>query len=368
MPGDDRTTPSGANPGYAAYQLTKALDTRDTHADPETRRRAAARVTRWETVLRDLLTGAVDHGSRAPLENVPEWVTLEVMTGGFATGNLVAGGPLQPHELALLEELSKPPKGRERAALNAHFVSEPGLAELGERLRAGTYDVTVPEEGALLTVAWLVRHGHVTQAHALLDQLLPLFDRVRFYPVPRSGPPPRGPHVHLQTVGDTVADLDQIQPNRKVLAQKEAVEIWAPFHDRVVSMFCETVVDDWPCRHYPPDWKERARALIDEYSTLRAQHVLCSKPDRRGGHQLQLRTLLQQCAEDPAALDGRAAGMVRRILRCFSRKRGAPGSAACAQARARQAEDVRAPVFAAIAQLVVARLNRHPGDAALADV
>lgn len=38
--------------------------------------------------------GVINVGSRRPV-NVPEWVTLEVVTGGFATGKYLAGGEIE---------------------------------------------------------------------------------------------------------------------------------------------------------------------------------------------------------------------------------------------------------------------------------
>ena len=37
-----------------------------------------------------------------------------------------------------------------------------------------------------------------------------------------------------------------------------------------------------PCQHYPADWNERARALLDDFRRLRRQHILCGKPERKG--------------------------------------------------------------------------------------
>ena len=90
-----------ANPGYAAFQIAKALSTAEQHPDAESRERASARVGKWVKVFTQMLDGSLRVGSRTPVENVPPWTTLEVLTGGFATGNLAAGGPLREHELAL---------------------------------------------------------------------------------------------------------------------------------------------------------------------------------------------------------------------------------------------------------------------------
>src|SRR5262245_31627598 len=93
---------SSINPGYALGQLARVLTTRSQHEQPEARARAEARADRWQQVLRGMLDGTHTPGSRTPIRDVPAWATLEVVKGGFATGNLLAGGPLQPHEMALL--------------------------------------------------------------------------------------------------------------------------------------------------------------------------------------------------------------------------------------------------------------------------
>jgi hypothetical protein len=81
---------AGVNSGYAAFQIAKVLTTSEQHDDPATRERAQKKVDKWETVLRNILSGAIDYGSRTPVDGVPGWATLEVVTGGLATGGLLA--------------------------------------------------------------------------------------------------------------------------------------------------------------------------------------------------------------------------------------------------------------------------------------
>ena len=82
----------GVNPGYVAFQIAKALRTSEEHGDPATRARASEKAAKWEGVLANILTGSLEYGSRTPLKGIPAWVTTEVMTGGFATGEVLAGG------------------------------------------------------------------------------------------------------------------------------------------------------------------------------------------------------------------------------------------------------------------------------------
>jgi len=359
---------SSVNPGYAAFQIAKAFLTSVEHEDSATRDRASARVAKWETVLRNILTGSVQYGSRTPVEGAPVWATLEVVTGGFATGALLAGGPLQEHELHLLAERADVPVGEGRRALNAHFLTDEGLAWLVDRLRTGCYDIAVPEEAALLVVAWLVEHGYAEESRALLEILSPFFSRLRFYPVPAVQFRNRGSNVHLQTVERTLEDIRRIGPNRRLLAQKAAVEFWLPLYDRIIALFLETVEEGWPCRRYPDDWTIRANALLGEYAGLRREHGSSGRFERKGGHHAQLLELLAQCATEPASLSGREVGRIRLILTRYLAKRGAPGSASCLKARDRQTADVSAPTFHALAGVVERRLERAPGSDGLDDI
>ena len=98
----DTGTPQ-VNPGYALFQIAKALTTSEQSEDADTRRRAQEKISRWTTVLNGILGGTLDVGSRTPLEGVPGWATLEVLAGGFATGQMLASGPLLDHERELLQ-------------------------------------------------------------------------------------------------------------------------------------------------------------------------------------------------------------------------------------------------------------------------
>jgi hypothetical protein len=171
---------AGVNSGYAAFQIAKVLTTSEQHDDPATRERAQKKIDKWETVLRNILSGAVDYGSRTPVDGVPGWATLEVVTGGLATGGLLAGGLIREDEKRLLGRLREVPEGTERRTLNGHFLTDGGLSELQERLRTACYDVGVPEEAALMVVAWLVENGYAGEARELIDALSPFFGSCAF--------------------------------------------------------------------------------------------------------------------------------------------------------------------------------------------
>jgi hypothetical protein len=300
--GRDTLPDVGVNPGYVLCRLAKALRTSQTHADPVTRERAERKVAGWVAVYEGLLSGALRVGSRTPVGDTPAWATLEVAHGGFATGSLLAGGPLLPHERDRLAHLPAAPEGAERGVLNASYLTDEGLAELGELLDSGRYRLGIPEEGALLVVAWLIREGNADAARAVLDAIGPFLDRLRFYPIPDPTPLTGGAVVFLQDVGTTAAQLAATRPRPAVLAQREAIAVWVPLFDRLVGLFLETVEGEvpslrrgengtpektadgrfvvdggWPCQHYPDGWRDRALSLLADYERLRAEHRLCGK-------------------------------------------------------------------------------------------
>jgi hypothetical protein len=194
---DDKAQPS-AGAGYPQDQLATAFVTALTHEDPATQQRAEERLSRW----RQVLAGMADHrlaiGSRTPVAGFPAWVTPQVVRGGFATGAAAAGGPLAPHETEFVRRASVP---ADRRVLFCHHLTDAGIAELDALLDSGRYEIAVPEQAALLTVAWLLRAGDRLAAPAVLEEIQPFAGRLDFAPRPTDMPPPDGPLVHRRRRG-----------------------------------------------------------------------------------------------------------------------------------------------------------------------
>jgi hypothetical protein len=127
---DDSEHTLRVNPSYAYHQLLQALSSGAETAD--------AKAAQCRRVLAGMFDGSLRPGSRTPVADTPAWVTLEVVHGGFATGAFVVGGPLEAHELELLQRIDRPAGVTERAALNAYFVGTVGRTDLRERLRSAT--------------------------------------------------------------------------------------------------------------------------------------------------------------------------------------------------------------------------------------
>jgi hypothetical protein len=225
-------------PGYPLGQLMKALSGAG--------ERAAERAKQWQQVLAGLLDGTLRVGSRTPVGDTPPWVTLEVVRGGFATGTFAAGGPLQPHERAKLPSVPRAANATERTALNLHFLGDVGRGELETLLADGKFRLRVPEEGALLVAAWLLRHGEAGRAADLVEAITPFFDRLRFYPVPHDRSLRIGDGVAIQSVGESVKSLRAKRPLESVERMNESIRVWAPLYDRAVALFLETVEGEMP--------------------------------------------------------------------------------------------------------------------------
>ena len=354
-------TQQTANPHYAIGQLLKAAQTQTTHPDAATRARAAEKIQKWQQVFTQMLDGTLQVGSRTPLRNTPAWVSLEVAAGGFATGHLLAGGALQAHEQALLELLDLTTHPQPRLALNHYFLSEAGFSQLLAWLENGKYHIAVPEEGALLVVACLLQQGLIEQAAALVETLTPFFEQLRFYPQPANIASYVHSLVHLQTVAECIDSLQEIQMKPRVLAQREAVNVWLPFYDRVVALMLETVINDQPCQAISNDWLARAQATLNDYEHLKKQHTLTSKHRRTDHYQYQLREFMRQYAKNPQSVQtGSALCRISYILKSYVAKRGEPHSTPCQQRRAQQVTDCKRPMLAEMAKPLIQRLQTLP--------
>ncbi len=386
--------PLQVNPGYPLFQIAKALITEEQHEDAAIRARAGTKIKKWITVLNGILQGTLKVGSRSPRADTPVWATLEVVTGGFATGELLAAGALQDHERALLKEkFSAATEADARRILNGYYLTDEGLRELQSLAQSGCYDVTIPEEGALLVIAWLVQHGHTQQARNLLEELAPWFDKLRFYPITTQRPRRFGTRVFLQNVAATMESLKKLPANQRILAQKEAIYVWTPIYDRMVSLFLETVTGEipylhcdadgkwqpgengafpvkggWPCQHYPIGWATRAQQLLDDYEKQRKAHKLCGKPEREKNSFAQLRGYLRRSIAQPQSLNGRDVGRIRMILARYAHKHGTPDSTARQQLREKQLKQAGGATFKELAQVLIPRLAAHPGDSGIDEI
>ncbi|MCM2416105.1 hypothetical protein [Streptomyces sp. RKAG290] len=355
---------SGESASYPQAMLTQAFLTSLTHGEADTRARAASRAARWRAVLHGIADGRLAVGSRTPVAGLPAWVTPEVVRGGFATSAASAEGPLQRYER---EAASLAGVAAERRALFAYCLTEPGLERLYALLDSGRYEIVVPEEAALLTVAWLVRAGDTAGALELVATLEPWADRLRFMPRSSDLPAPDVRAIHRRTVGDAGASLSRRQPNSAVETQREALTVWQPFGDELLAHWLEAA-DSGVLGQVPDDVRqERGEVLLRRYRDLAATHTRCTKHrDPKGNLGILRGALEETLAGRP--LDARRLGLLRLAVESMVRRRGRPGSLRHSALRDRQAAQAAQPSHHAFAQLVLHRLSGLPQETGVAEV
>ncbi|WP_328940819.1 hypothetical protein OG259_03470 [Streptomyces sp. NBC_00250] len=351
---------------YAEGQLARAFVTALTHADPATRARAEERAGGWRRVLAGMAAGTLRVGSRTPARGLPAWVTLEVLHGGFATGAARAGGPLLPYEAEAARRAGVP---EDRESLFAHCLTEQGLAELWDLLDSTCYEVTVPEEAALLTVAWLVRAGESEAALELVREIGPFAATLRFTPRPTATAAPDTEAVHRRTVAQAAAKLAARGPNTAVETQREALAVWRPFEDELLSHWLETAGPDHRVldRDPGPGWHERGAALLDRYRVLAREHTLCGRHRDLAGNSGILRGALEEAVAG-RPLTPRRLGFLRHAVASMVRKRGLPGSDRHTAVRVARAAHAALPSHRDVAHLVAHRMSGLPQETGAADV
>ncbi|SCG66598.1 hypothetical protein [Micromonospora halophytica] len=354
----------GVGAAYALGQLARALTTARTHEDAATRQRAELRVRRWQQVVGGMAGGGLDIGSRTPVKGLPAWVTPEVLHGGFATGEPAAGGPLRPDEIDRAQRLGLP---ADRRALFWSWLTDAGLAELGELLDSGRYRLEYAEEAALPVVAWLLRAGDRDAALGILEEIAPLADRLRLTPAPSDQQAGDPDVVYRQTAGDVRRTLEQRQPNAQIETMREALTVWNPFADELLSLWCETIDGGRIGAMTPDGWLPRAEQLLARYQHLAVEHTRCTKHRDPRGSIGVLRTALERRVAG-TELTARERGLVGSMVEAMLRKRGRPGSAEHTAVRQQQAHEAALPRHHQLAQLVATRLAGLPQDSGISDV
>lgn len=336
--------------------MAKAFVTALTHEDEETRERAERRIAQWRSVLAGMASGKLSIGSRTPAKDLPAWVTPEVIRGGFATGSAAASGRLESWER---EAARRAGVDETREALFAHYLTESGLAELNSMLETGGYAVRIPEEAALLTVAWLVSVGETDAALDLAGKLAPFSKRLRFAPMPAEATTTEPLIVYRETVAEAGRRLEKRRANERIETMREALSVWNPFGDEVLSLWLETVSDGRVATLFPTGWAERGQALLTRYAELAAQHKRCTKHRKPKENLAILLRGLEEAARG-RELTPRQAGLLQHAVDSMVAKRGLPGSEAHQELRSRQLADAALPTHHALARIVVARLSEQP--------
>ncbi|MCO8274417.1 hypothetical protein M1L60_27845 [Actinoplanes sp. TRM 88003] len=291
-----------AGEAYPQGQLAAAFVTALTHENAATRSRAETRVARWMRVLTGMAAGSLRIGSRTPVAGFPAWVTPEVVRGGFATGTAAAGGPLRPHEAAIADD---------RAAVFAYYLTDAGQAELCSRLDSGRYRLEFAEQAALLAMAWLLRSGDRDRALGLLEEIGPYGGQLSFSPVPADAGEQDPSVVWRADAGEVRTALAARRENSRVEAMREAMTVWNPFADELLTLWLTT--GDPVATVFPGDWHGHAEALLARYDALAAAHTLCGKHRKPKENLAVLRAAAQDVVHG-GELTPRQLGLLRSVV------------------------------------------------------
>ncbi|MBT2450597.1 hypothetical protein J7F03_26685 [Streptomyces sp. ISL-43] len=235
-----------------------------------------------------------------------------------------------------------------RRALFADGLTGPGISRLWSLLESGRYEIHAPEEAALLCVAWLLRADRLDAAAELAALLDPFADRLPFTPRPEaSGPEYRGPGTTGPEVTGPAREAARLlarqRPNRAVAAQREALTVWRPFEDELLSYWLRAYADG--ARAPRPE----GAALLERYGALAAAHPLTGRHRDPKSNAAILRRALEERVAG-RELSPREAGLLRRAVASMVAKRGRPGSpehTLLRQEQVRQAALLRGPLAGA---------------------
>lgn len=332
---------------YTYGQLARALETWRSHADPKVRAAAEARTRKWLAVIEGMADGSLAIGSRTPVSGVPAWATLEVVTGGFATGRLLA-------------------ERDDAGPANLHALGE-GRQELLDRLAQGAYRIDVPEQGAIPVIVWLVANGHADAGFDLLESLRPWLHRLAFTPDP-APPSSASPAAFVRSVGEVAAGLLAKQPQRQVAAMNATLSIWRPLQDELAALLDRTVVEGRVGARIEDGWWDEARALARKARGLLRDHPGARRPrDLDTPLGKMLAALRDAVGPDESGADAGPLARATGALATHRRSRGAPGSAELAARAAVERAHAQRPLHHDLHHLLAARLEGCAPDAGLAD-
>lgn len=345
---------------YAHDRLADALSTATSHQDEATRKSALRRVEKWRAHIHAVTSRAVTVGSRTPARIFPEWVTLEVLRGGFASGTATAESPLTRADTDLAAELDVPAG---RSAIFEALLSQAGLPRLEAMLDDGDYTLACAEESVVLVAAWLLRNGHDDDARRLVSEVGPWSDILRLWPA-RALVPVDDALVHRHTVTEALSALRGRTVPLAVRAQRESLTVWAPLADRLLGLWWQTVVDGAVDAHRPEGWDADCASALVSYNTVRTRHTLCTQ---HSDPKANLGVLVEATrAGVTGELDRVLRVRLQRAVDAMVRRRGAPGSSELVEARSSQLTAITA-THATLASVVAERLDPLPGEGGIVD-
>ncbi len=353
-----------------------------------------SRQQRFRGVLKEALAGRLHVGSRTPLKDVPAWVTIEVAHGGFATGKLSAEAELSPFEVKRLADIDegsgRMSQGMQREALNFYYAGPDGRRELLALMQSRRAEITLPEHAILPVIARLCELGRLGEAEDIWREVHGFAARLRMFPLPlppeRIVPEGESAPAVLRTAAEVAKSLRGKRPNRSMQGLKEAVLVWAPFTDEVVTLLLRASEVSTSLQHLaayakvglgreemaaacdvgartPADWEQKAQRLLSRYAQLLQEHPLCKKVRKPGESLPKFVQRLKRAIEN--GMDPALAKDCARLIMHWSAKHGLPGGPRHRRLRQEQEAPCLPSLYADRAHAVAARIADTPEGAGL---
>ena len=364
---EQRTTSLFVGPYYLMGRMGRAATTVESDSvDPDARERAKEKIKQYQQTIEGILTGTLTPGSRAPIFGTPHWLTPVVVKGGFATGDLAAGGALTSYERkqAAAMGMEKIIDDRVdtiraiRSKLNDRWLtfSDSHFPDLCNMLDSGNYRIRYPEESVALILAALIRSEHFDEATKLAETIAPFKGEVRFFPEPAETPMPTDLRVTMKSLPAAMALLENrfgpaperiSSARRRIETQTLVLSQWLPLKERLLALLLETVDGDLPhykdgvvCGGLPlkkidQHWQAKARQYREDRKQLLKQHpeLKCRTAKKRGSERMlhnALETILAHpqvnLHPDESEKFQVTQEKLRKTLANAIHKRGLPGS------------------------------------------
>ncbi|MDR1137970.1 MAG: hypothetical protein LBK91_06570 [Synergistaceae bacterium] len=344
---------------YARNELRKALRLRNRRKDADSIARAEKRIALWNAVVEGIGNG-VRETSSPMAEKYPFWVTRKARMNGSATGWAAADVPFSDEERERLAVLA-PYAHASRESLFAALLSDSGLAWLRETLASREYKIEYPEDAALFVIAWLLENGQTDEALSLVKEIAPYAHILRFLPKSADRAVRAAELVHRFSSNEVRAELgrESYFADCNIDMRREALSVWIPYMDRLVAHWLALFdgnTDGAP--RVPPDlpfgWLDGAKALADQYETLKERRPFCSKyHNSKENLQILLSATRDFLQNGPSASN---LSRVGHVVRCYVKAHGAPGDARHAKTREEQSRTASMPGYELIALALALRL------------
>lgn len=233
--------------------------------------------------------------------------------------------------------------------------------------------IELPEEAAFPVIAWLLEQYDDAAAIKLLDTLTPHMATMRFAPAP--APPSEAPlatectptsqciietmPLRRFTARHTSQTLKGLRVPVEFCKHHEAVNVWAPFYDDVLSLWLEVITESGELADnpLPEEWCTRAVLLVAQYNVSEAQNRFCQKHRRHKDNRAVLRTALAQAFTLNGMLGAGTRRQVSCRVQCMLQKRGRPGGPRMRALRESQAACVRMPLHTHLAAILFNRIE-----------